>query len=164
MGVRRSDLQEGPRVSRTWLLRDDEQVRPAAARGLQHRRCARGRAAAGLFRRGRAARRGRADLPADAGRAAAGSPGAFRVRCVRTGFVHETEMSHLRHHRRGGGAVVRREVGNAGGFSAAIFQQVDGRRNPQKFWLSGPERRRWPATARKMGWRPRWAAPRFSRA
>ena len=80
--------------------------------------------------------------------------GAARVRRVRTGFVHETEMSHLGHRRRGSerGSGARSE--NAGGISVAAcsrstvaasrgmpgFQawNVEAGRRRQEKWAGGP--------------------------
>ena len=89
-----------PRLPRAWLLRDDHQVRPEAARGLRHQRSPGGRAAAGLFQRGRAARPGRADLRPDAAPAAAG-----RAPCgARAGPDGALDGHRRRRARCGGGA------------------------------------------------------------
>jgi hypothetical protein len=61
-----------------------------------------------------------------------------RVRCATGGFVHETEMSHSGHRRRGAERAPGAGSENAGGISVAALQQVDWGRNPQELWLSGP--------------------------
>ena len=60
------------------------------------------------------------------------------------------------------GAVTRSEPQKQRRNCRRALRQVGRRRDPQKPWLSGPERRRRPEQERKMGWRPKRALKRFS--